>query len=67
MAKAKDPDGTELTREEMVDALLRRIAAYTIVLKGQVTEEDYKRLKTLRPFLKAADRLMTEIGYQDEQ
>jgi hypothetical protein len=67
MPKRKDPDGGELTREEMVDALLRRIAAYTVVLKRQVTEEDYKRLKTLRPFLKAAGRLMTEIGYQDEQ
>jgi hypothetical protein len=66
MPKRKDPDGGELTREEMIDALLRRIAAYTVVLKRQVTEEDYKRLKTLRPFLKAADRLMTEIGYQDE-
>ncbi len=66
MPKAKDPDGKELTREEMVDALLRRIAAYTAVLKRQVTSEDYKRLKTLRSFLKAADKLMAEIGYQDE-
>jgi hypothetical protein len=66
MPKAKDPDGTELTREEMIDALLRRIAAYTVVLKRQVREEDYKALKTLRPFLKAADRLMAEIGYQDQ-
>jgi hypothetical protein len=67
MPKAKDPDGIELTREEMVDALLRRIAAYTVVLKGQLKEEDFKTLRTLRPFLKAADRLMAEIGYQDEQ
>ena len=67
MPKAKGPDGNELTREEMVDALLRRIAAYTVVLKGQLIEEDFKALKTLRPFLKAADRLMAEIGYQDEQ
>jgi hypothetical protein len=52
--------------EEMIDALLRRIAAYTAVLKRQVREEDYKALKTLRPFLKAADRLMAEIGYQDQ-
>ncbi len=51
----------------MVDALLRRIAAYTAVLKRQVTSEDYKRLKTLRSFLKAADKLMAEIGYQDEK
>jgi hypothetical protein len=53
-------------REEMIDALLRRIAAYTVVLKRQVREEDYKALKTLRPFLKAADRLMAEIGSQDQ-
>jgi hypothetical protein len=66
MPKRKDLDGGELTREETVDALLRRVAAYTVVLKRQVTEEDYKALKTLRPFLKAADRLMAEIGYQDE-
>jgi hypothetical protein len=51
----------------MIDALLRRIAAYTVVLKRQVREEDYKALKTLRPFLKAADRLTVEIGYQNEQ
>jgi hypothetical protein len=67
MPKAKDPDGNELTREETIEALLRRIAAYTVVLKRQVREEDYKALKTLRPFLKAADRLMVEIGYQNEQ
>ncbi len=67
MPKAKGPDGNELTQEEMVDALLRRIAAYTVVLKGQLKEEDFKTLRTLRSFLKAADRLMAEIGYQDEQ
>ena len=67
MPKAKGPDGNELTREEMVDALLRRIAAYTVVLEGQLKDEDFKTLKTLRPFLKAADRLMAEIGYRDEQ
>ena len=67
MPKAKDPDGTELTREEIVDALLRRIAAYTVVLKGELRDEDFKALRTLRPFLKAADRLMAEIGYRDEQ
>ncbi len=66
MPKARDPDGEELNREETVDALLRRIAAYTVVLKRQVTKEDYTRLKTLRPFLNAANRLMAEIGYQDE-
>ena len=66
MPKAKDPDGNELTREEIIAALLRRITAYTVVLKRQVREEDYKALKTLRPFLKAADRLMAEIGYQDQ-
>jgi hypothetical protein len=66
MPKAKDPDGKELTREEAVDALLRRIATYTVVLKRQVTSEDYKRLNTLRSFLKATDKLMAEIGYQDE-
>ncbi len=67
MPKAKSPDGNELTREEMVDALLRRIAAYTVVLKSHLRDEDFKTLRTLRPFLKAADRLMAEIGYQDEQ
>ena len=67
MPKAKGPDGPELTREEMVDVLLRRIAAYTVVLKSQLKDEDFKTLRTLRPFLKAADRLMAEIGYQDEQ
>lgn len=67
MPKAKDPDGNELTREEMLDALLRRIAAYTVVLKGQLTDNDYKKLKSLRPFLKAADRLMAEIDYQDKK
>jgi len=67
MLKAKDADGNGLTREEMVDALLRRIAAYTVVLKRQLKGDDYKRLKTLRPFLKAADRMMAEIGYRDEQ
>ncbi len=66
MSKAKGPDGNELTREEMVDALLRRIAAYTVVLKRQLNDEDFKALKSLRPFLKAVDRLMAEIGYQDE-
>ena len=67
MPKAKGPDGSELTREEMIEALLRRIAAYTVVLKRQLIEEDFKALKSLRPFLKAADRLMAEIGYEDEQ
>ena len=67
MPKERDPDGEELNREETVDALLRRIAAYTVVLKGQLKEEDFQTLMTLRPFLKAADRLMAEIGYQDEQ
>jgi hypothetical protein len=66
MPKAKGLDGNELTREEIVDALLRRIAAYTVVLKSQLKQEDFKALKTLRPFLKAVDRLMAEIGYQDE-
>ncbi|MBD2750617.1 hypothetical protein IC232_28610 [Microvirga sp. BT688] len=66
MPKAKDPDGNELTREEMVDALLRRIAAYTVILKSELNDEDFKALKTLRPFLKAADRLMAEIRYQDQ-
>ena len=66
MPKGKGPDGNELIREEMVDALLRRIAAYTVVLKGQLKEEDFQTLRTLRPFLKAAGRLMAEIGYQDE-
>ena len=67
MPMAKDPNGNELTREDMIDALLRRIAAYTVVLEGQLKDEDFKTLKTLRPFLKAADRLMAEIGYEDEQ
>ena len=67
MPKAKGPTGNELTREEMIDALLRRIATYTVVLKGQLIEEDLKTLRTLRPFLEAADRLMAEIGYQDEK
>ena len=67
MPKAKDPGGNELTREETIEALLRRIAAYTVVLKSQLNDEDFKTLRTLRPFLKAADRLMAEIGYQDEQ
>jgi hypothetical protein len=66
MLKAKGSDGNELARKDMVDALLRRIAAYTVVLKRQLKDDDYNRLKTLRPFLKAADRLMTEIGYQDD-
>jgi hypothetical protein len=34
-------------------------------MERQLKEEDYKTLKSLRPFLKAADRLMAEIGYQD--
>jgi hypothetical protein len=67
MPKAKGPDGNELTREETVDALLQRIAAYTVVLKSQLRDEDFRTLRTLRPFLKAADRLMAEIGYRDEQ
>ena len=67
MLKAKRPNRNESTREEVADALLRRIAAYTVVLKRQLKGDDYKRLKTLRPFLKAADRLMAEIGYRDEQ
>jgi hypothetical protein len=67
MPKAKGPDGNELTREDLVDALLQRIAAYTVVLKRQLRDEDFKTLRTLRPFLKAADRLMEEIGYRDEQ
>jgi hypothetical protein len=67
MPKAKGSDGTELTREEMVDALLQRIAAYTVVLKRELRDEDFKTLRTLRPFLKAADRLMAEIGYRAEQ
>jgi hypothetical protein len=41
-------------------------AAYTVVLKTQLKEEDYKALKTLRPFLKAADDLMAETRYQHE-
>jgi hypothetical protein len=60
-------NGKELTREETMYALLRRIAAYTVVLERQLQEEDFKALKTLRPFLKATDKLMAEIGYQDEQ
>ena len=63
MPKAKNPDGDELAREEVIDALLRRIAAYTVVLKQQLTQEDYESIKALRPFLKAADRLIAEIGY----
>jgi hypothetical protein len=47
MLKAKDADGNGLTREEMVDALLRRMAAYTVVLKRQLKGDDYRRLKTL--------------------
>ena len=66
MPKAKDPNKKELTREQTIDALLQRVAAYTVVLKRQLKEEDYTALKSLRPFLKAADRLMAEIGYQDE-
>jgi hypothetical protein len=65
MPKAQDPDGKQLTQEQTIDALLQRIAAYTVVLKRQLKEEDYQTLKSLRPFLKAADRLMAEIGYQD--
>lgn len=67
MPKARDPNGEELTREQTVDALLRRIAAYTVVLKRHLNDDDYKKLKTLRPFLKAADKLMAEIGYHDEK
>ena len=67
MPKAKDPDGNELTRDETIEALLRRIAAYTVVLKSQLTYNHYKKLKSLRPFLKAADRLMAEIDYQDKK
>lgn len=65
MPKASDPNGEELTREETVEALLRRIAGYTIVLEKHLNDDDYKKLKTLRPFLRAADKLMAEIGYQD--
>ncbi len=65
MPKAQDPDGKQLTQEQTIDALLQRIAAYTVVLKRQLKEEDYQTLKSLRPFLKAADRMMAEIGYQD--
>ncbi len=67
MLKAKDADGNELTREEMVDALLRRIVAHSVVLRRQLKGDDYKTLKTLRPFLKAADRLMAEISGQDKK
>ena len=67
MPKARDPNGEELTREQTVDALLRRIAAYTVVLKRQLNDDDYKRLKTLRSYLKAADKLIAEIGHQDEK
>jgi hypothetical protein len=66
MLKAKRPNRNESTREEVADALLRRIGAYTIVLERHLKGDDYKRMKTLRPFLKTADRLMTEIGYQDD-
>ncbi len=67
MHNAKDPDGKELTQEQTIDALLQRIVAYAVVLKRQLKEEDYKALQSLRPFLKAADRLITEIGYQDKR
>jgi len=66
MPKVTDPNGKELTRQKMIGALLRRIVAYTIVLKRQLNEEDYEALKTLRPFLKATDALMAEIGCQDK-
>ncbi len=67
MPKARDLNGKKLTRKETMYALLRRIAAYTVVLERQLQAEDFKVLKTLRPFLKATDKLMAEIGYQDEE
>ena len=66
MPKAQDLIGKELSREETVDALLRRIAAYAIVLKGHVTDEDYKRLNTLAPFLRAADDLIAEMKNRED-
>ena len=66
MPKAQDLNGKELSREETVDALLRRIAAYTTVLKGHLTDEDHTRLNTLAPFLKAADDLIAEMGDQKD-
>ena len=33
MPKAKDLDVKEFAREETIDALLRRIVAYTVILK----------------------------------
>jgi hypothetical protein len=67
MPKARDLNGKKLTRKETTYALLRRIAAYTVVLERQLQAEDFKALKTLRPFLKATDKLMAEIGYQDDE
>ena len=66
MPKSNGQTRADLTREDQITASLLIIAAHVVQLKQQLSDDDYKRLTNLRPLIDASDRLVSELGYDDD-
>ena len=57
----------KLSRDDLVTAMLLRELASLISLKRELQERDFERYSSLSLLYQAADNLVGELGYRDEQ
>lgn len=57
----------KLSRDDLVTAMLLRELASLICLKRELQERDFERYPSLSMLYQAADNLVGELGYRDEQ
>jgi hypothetical protein len=55
-----------LTREEKIALSLLRILVELVAIKEDLTKTDFHRLPALTPLFEAADQLIIEMGFADE-
>ncbi len=55
-----------LTREERMTLSLLRIVTDLATVRKDVNRDDFERLPSLSSLLEAADRLIAELGFDDE-
>jgi hypothetical protein len=56
-----------LTREERMTLSLLRIVTDLATIRRDVEHDDFERLPSLPSLLEAADRLIAELGFDDEE
>lgn len=66
-ARDPGPSGARLTREERITLSLLRIAIDLTAIKKDLKKSDIERLPALTPLFEAADQLIVELGFADEE